>query len=154
MAAVLDPSALWTAAEGGRVTGVRQLLSGGANIEERGRNGFYSPLHIAVYMGRAEVVQVLLERGADVLVETSGGDALLHLAFILPWMAGCEAIIRSLLLKGADVSARNNDRRTNACAAIPHEDDRMDAQLSEDRQSTAWFGVLNLFKRLIPRGRT
>ncbi|KAJ1464091.1 ankyrin repeat-containing domain protein, partial [Baffinella frigidus] len=89
------------------------LLSGGANINERGRNGVYSPLHVAVFMGRAQVVQVLLEHGADVLGKTSGGeDAPLHLAFILPRMAGRDAIIRALLLKGADVSAKNSTGRT------------------------------------------
>ena len=73
-AALEEPPALYTAAEGGRVQDVRQLLLGGANIEERGRNGVYSPLHVAVCMGRAEVVQILLEHGADVNAKTSGGD--------------------------------------------------------------------------------
>jgi hypothetical protein len=117
-AALEDPPALFTAAEGGRVQDVLQLLSGGANIEKRGRNGVYSPLHVAVYMGRAEVVQVLLEHGADVLGKTSGGDAPLHLAFILPRMAGREAIIRSLLLKGADASAKNSTGRTPLHQAV------------------------------------
>ena len=116
-----NPPALWTAAEGGRVQDVLQLLSGGANIEERGRNGVYSPLHVAVYMGRAEVVQILLEHGADVLVKTSGGDSPLHLAFILPRMAGREAIIRALLLKGADASAKNSTGRTPLHQAVFHD---------------------------------
>ena len=117
-AALEDPPALFTAAEGGRVQDVRQLLLGGANIEERGRNGVYSPLHVAVFMGRTEVVQILLEHGADVLAKTSGGDAPLHLAFILPRMAGREAIIRALLLKGADVSAKNSTGRTPLHQAV------------------------------------
>jgi len=118
MAAVLDPPALWTAAEGGRATGVLQLLSGGANIEERGRNGFYSPLHIAVYTGRAEVVQVLLEHGADVSAKTSLGDSVLHLVFVKERVAGREAIIRSLLLNGADVCAKNKSGRTPLHQAV------------------------------------
>jgi ankyrin repeat protein len=120
-AALEEPPALWTAAEGGRVQDVLQLLSIGANIEERGRNGVYSPLHVAVFMGRAEVVQVLLEHGADVLAKTSGGDAPLHLAFILPRMAGRDAIIRALLLKGADVSAKNSTGRTPLHHAVFHD---------------------------------
>ena len=118
MAAVLDPPALWTAAEGGRATGVLQLLSGGANIEERGRNGFYSPLHIAVYTGRAEVVQVLLEHGADVSAKTSLGDSVLHLVFVKERVAGREAIIRSLLLNGVDVCAKNKNGRTPLHQAV------------------------------------
>jgi ankyrin repeat protein len=112
--ALEDPPALFTAAEGGRVQDVRQLLLGGANIEERGRNGVYSPLHVAVFMGRTEVVQILLEHGADVLAKThgGGGDSPLHLVFSLPRMAGREAIIRSLLRKGADASAKNSTGRT------------------------------------------
>ena len=117
-AALEEPPALWTAAEGGRVQDVLQLLSIGANIEERGRNGVYSPLHVAVFMGRTEVVQILLEHGADVLAKTSGGDSPLHLAFILPRMAGREAIIRALLLKGADASAKNSTGRTPLHQAV------------------------------------
>ncbi|KAJ1480310.1 ankyrin repeat-containing domain protein, partial [Baffinella frigidus] len=97
------------------------LLSSGANIEERGRNGVYSPLHVAVFMGRAQVVEILLEHGADVLAKTSGGDAPLHLAFILPRMAGRDAIIRTLLLKGADVSAKNSTGRTPLHHAVFHD---------------------------------
>jgi ankyrin repeat protein len=118
MAAALDPPSLWTAAEGGRVKDVLQLLSGGANIEDRGRNGGYTPLHVAVFMGHAEVVQILLEHGSDVLVKTNGGDSPLHLVFILPRMAGREAIIRSLLLKGADASVKNNNGRTPLHQAV------------------------------------
>jgi hypothetical protein len=108
-AALEEPPALYTAAEGGRVQDVLQLLSGGANIEERGRNGVYSPLHVAVFMGRAQVVEILLERGADVLGKTSGGDSPLHLACYGKRMAGRKAIIGQLLLHGADVSDRNNE---------------------------------------------
>jgi ankyrin repeat protein len=113
-AALEDPPALFTAAEGGRVQDVRQLLLGGAKIEERGRNGVYSPLQIAVLKGHSWVVQILLEHGADVLAKThgGGGDSPLHLVFSLPRMAGREAIIRSLLRNVADVSAKNNTGRT------------------------------------------
>jgi Ankyrin repeats (3 copies) len=122
MAAALDPPALWTAAEGGRVKDVLQLLSGGANIEERGHNGGYSPLQIAVLNGHTEVVQILLEHGADVLGKTkSGGDSPLHLVFSLPRMAGREAIIHSLLLKRADVSCKNNTGRTPLHHAVFHD---------------------------------
>jgi ankyrin repeat protein len=107
-AALEDPPALFTAAEGGRVQDVLQLLSGGANIEKRGRNGVYSPLHVAVTNGRAEVVQILLENGADVNAKTNRGDSALHLACYGKRMAGRKAIIRQLLLHGADVSAQNN----------------------------------------------
>ena len=111
-AAVLDPPALFTAAESRRVKDVRRLLLGGANIEERGHNGAYSPLHVAVLMGHTWVVQILLEHGADVLGKTSGGDSPLHLVFSLPQMVGRETMIRALLLKGADVSAKNSTGRT------------------------------------------
>jgi hypothetical protein len=117
-AALEDPPALYTAAEGGRVQDVLQLLSGGANIEERGRNGVYSPLHVAVCMGQVQVVQNLLEHGADVSVKTSSGDSVLHLVFVKERVAGREAIIRSLLLKGADVCAKNKNGRTPLHQAV------------------------------------
>ena len=66
-------------------------------------------MHVAVFMGRAQVVEILLERGADVLGKTSGGDSPLHLACYGKRMAGRKAIIGQLLLHGADVSDRNNE---------------------------------------------
>ena len=104
-----NPSPLFTAAEGGRVQDVLQLLSGGANIEKGGRNGNYSPLHVAVTNGRGEVVQILLENGADVNAKTNRGYSALHLACYGRRMAGRKAIIRQLLLHGADVSAQKNE---------------------------------------------
>jgi ankyrin repeat protein len=86
---------------------VLQLLSDSAHINEKGGPGGYTPLHTAVFRGQVKVVQNLLEHGADVSVKTSSGDSPLHLVFILPRMAGREAIIRFLLLNGADMSVKN-----------------------------------------------
>ena len=105
--------ALWLAALLGQKKEARQLLFGGANIEERGGIAPYlsTPLQIAVHQGWVMVVQLLLEHGADssvinVVGEHGGvmrdGGTPLHDA------RGHEAVALRLLQHGADVSARDN----------------------------------------------
>jgi hypothetical protein len=70
-AAALAPNpALWLAALLGQKKEARQLLFGGADIEERGGIAPYlsTPLQIAVHSGYVEVVQLLLEHGAEISV--------------------------------------------------------------------------------------
>lgn len=52
-----------------------------------------------------KIVQLLIDRGADVEVKTNDGRTLLHIAAL----AGNEKIIRLLMDIGADIKARNNN---------------------------------------------
>ena len=58
----------------GRTEKVRQLLAGGADIEERGIRTASPPLHYASSGGHEAVVFPLLERGADVSARTKRGQ--------------------------------------------------------------------------------
>ena len=80
-AAIRAFPALWMAVVGGEEEEARQLLAGGANIEERGGepDDLASPLQVAVRRGFSDMVQLLLEHGAEITVQDSDGDTLLHL---------------------------------------------------------------------------
>ncbi|KAJ1482329.1 ankyrin repeat-containing domain protein, partial [Baffinella frigidus] len=122
-AAVLAPNpALWVAALKGQVEQARQLLLGGANIEEQGGRGasLYTPLQVAVLCDghqrhvALEVVHLLLEHGALVTVTNNRGETPLHQAAYL----GHEAVALLLLQHGADVEAKANGRTALHFAAL------------------------------------
>jgi cytohesin len=78
------------------------LLAFGADVNTVGPFG--APLHIAAERGRLDLVQVLIERGADVNIRDSQGRTPLHAAAI----GGNAEVIRLLIKLGADVNARDN----------------------------------------------
>ena len=112
--------ALSVAAGNGRVQEVITLLSRGAKINEKSGVGGYTPLQMAVLRGHADVVQVLLERGADASAKTSGGESVLHIACSGARKTGREAIIRSLLQEGANVQDTDKYGRTPLHIAIAY----------------------------------
>lgn len=75
-------SALWWAASQGRVSVVRALIAGGAKVNEiTGYNeGYPTALHVAARHGRAPVVHVLLNAGADSSVVNKAGKTAADLA--------------------------------------------------------------------------
>ena len=103
----------------------RQLLLGGADIEEQG-GGFYpsTPLQIALQQDKVEIVKLLLEHGADVsVIDVGDGGSTLHLA-ASKWRAtlrGHEAVAL-LIQHGADVSSKNESGWTALHRAAHHGD--------------------------------
>jgi ankyrin repeat protein len=87
---------------------VEALLDAGANIEAPNRHKFAGPgnkpLHGATYLNRPEVVECLLERGADPNSRDNAGLTALHLAAGNGWVE----CARALLEGGADANARTN----------------------------------------------
>jgi ankyrin repeat protein len=67
-----------------------------------------TPLHVAVSNGRPDLVEMLLENGADVKAKNNVGDSALHFACMRNRKTGRKDIIWQLLLHGADVNAQNN----------------------------------------------
>lgn len=107
-------TALLVASVKGHVPAVRQLLVSGADPNLRDVYG-WTPLMRAVYEERELVVQVLLEQPEVALnVSNDQGATALHLAAV----KGNEALIRSLLLAGADPSMGDRNGRTPESMAV------------------------------------
>ena len=86
---------------------VELLLTAGAQVEARGRNGA-RPLHHAAKFGRVDIAELLLARGAQV-------DARDEWDWTpLDWAAsrGEAAMVEMLLAHGAEVRAKNKARHT------------------------------------------
>jgi ankyrin repeat protein len=102
------------AAENAEEQIVRQLLTQGADVEERGPFG-KSPLSACACnqvdrKKRSRTLRLLLDNGADVNGKTFRGRTPLFSAATAGW--GPEDSVTILLEYGADVSVRNDDGRT------------------------------------------
>ena len=88
---------------------VRMLLQRGANVELESRNAMrLRALHSAAAGGSTEVVERLLQAGADPNARQRGGYTPLHAAAA----AGRLDMLRALLSHGADPSAVTDDGKT------------------------------------------
>ncbi|KFY47167.1 hypothetical protein V495_02075 [Pseudogymnoascus sp. VKM F-4514 (FW-929)] len=85
---------------------LRMLISAGYDVNLGTLNNGYTPLYEAVRSGRLEAMQVLLAEGADVNVELSNGETLLHVA-AAAWKASVD-VVRLLVEKGADTAAQDS----------------------------------------------
>eukprot|EP00796_Vickermania_ingenoplastis_P006431 gene6431-4635_t len=98
------------------VNTIAELLKIGAGVDVKGDDG-ETPLFIASFQNREDVVQLLLSNGADVNATSTGRkDTALHAASRL----GYEGLIQLLLKKGANVNARNAKQETPCFCAAKH----------------------------------
>ena len=116
--------AFWSACRSGDLRGVNQALSsmssGSAgsfslstqDLKDRGRTA----LHKAASSTSAQVVRVLLERGANPNEDDNDGNTPLHLACLY----GRGETVESLLSFGADASLRNGKQQTAMCVTCKH----------------------------------
>jgi len=81
----------------------RLLIQYGADVNAPEDHGF-TPLHLAAYIGNADVVRLLLESGAAVNQSNRSHSTPLHLAA----RNGHAAVVSQLILHGADVRAKDN----------------------------------------------
>jgi ankyrin repeat protein len=87
------------------------LVKHGADVNAVANNPMLvQPLHSAAAAGRADIVQLLLESGADANARQQGGFIALHAAA----QNGDHAMVKLLLDHGADAAAATDDGRTAA----------------------------------------
>lgn len=94
------------------------LAEDGSLVNARGRDGS-TPLHMAAWKGKAEVVRLLLEAGADVNAHnnnTHWGTTPLHAAA----HANRKGIVELLIAGGAEIDAKNPDGVTPLATTHAH----------------------------------
>ena len=101
---------LHSAVKDGRIQDVAQLLDDGANLDARNVGGGHV-LHVAVRAANSEMIQLLLDRGTDVNVRGYRGATPLAVACMGKRQSRREAVIRQLILNGADLRAQTDDLR-------------------------------------------
>ena len=66
----------------GNIEAVKQHLAAGTDVNAKGPNAGLTPLHRAAYYGLKEIVELLLDKGADVNAKDDGGDTPLDVAML------------------------------------------------------------------------
>ena len=105
-------SGLHIAARIGREEVAKLFLSRKAHIDAKDKDG-YTPLHRAAKKGWRNIVRLFLAKGASVNYRDNCGNTPLHLSV----SAGREKVVK-LLIKKADISAKNDDGETPLHKAI------------------------------------
>jgi ankyrin repeat protein len=75
----------------GNVGEVKRLIHNGEDIHCPEEEEGMTPLHVAAYLGRLEIVQILINAGAELNSRDSSGDTPLHAVCITgrdPWREG------------------------------------------------------------------
>ncbi len=84
---------------------IRKLLEAGGNVHERDEDG-RTPLHMAVFNGSEEIVELLLSAGANPNAQDKKGVTALNTARSFN---GLESICRMLIAAGADPDLKDNE---------------------------------------------
>ena len=94
--------------EDGGVDVARRLLELGANVNEKDKDDA-TPLHLASYYKRLDIVQVLLDRGADIDIMNGQGKTALQIAIVgnNHTHGNGVGVARLLLAHGAEAYARD-----------------------------------------------
>lgn len=136
-----QPTALHTAARSGDALQIARILDkGGVSMNATDATG-WTPLHCACQTTSTESVRVLLERGADVLMQTDIKATALHIAAF----NGRLPISKLLVLHGADIHMKDREGYTPLDDARYRSLDRCCAVETPDKQ---WTRVVAFLKQV------
>ena len=133
----LHDEKLYLAIKEGDIEAVKKELADGADVNSKNSDGTlqvystvdqkwqtytgidFTPLDLAVVNGYKEIIELLIEKGADVNAEDDDGNSPLHMAYRgeineLMVVNGCKEIFELLIEKGADVNAKDD----NGCSPL------------------------------------
>ena len=99
---------IWSAAAEGNLNAVKKYLAEGIDINAKGGSLKSTVLLSATLYDQVEMVECLIQNGADVNAKGEDGATALHAAAFL----GQYQVAKILIQNGADVNARNNDGET------------------------------------------
>jgi ankyrin repeat protein len=99
------------AAQKNNLPEVRRLLRAGADVNGKGSILGETPLHEASLEGHVQVVQVLMEHGADIEAQDCDGFTPLHCAVFF----GHLAVFNELLSPGDEIQANNDSNGATTC---------------------------------------
>ena len=114
-----EVQSLHGAAATGNIERVKQLISEGADLEEKVNTSFgpnTTPLHMAAANGRTEVAKLLIDHGADVNAQEDEGwrETPLHHAA----SSGHRDVVELLINKGAEIDCKLSDGFTPLALAV------------------------------------
>ncbi len=118
-------SSFLSAIRKGNVNIVQSFLKTRANPNQKPSNNFhFYPLHLAVYLGWVEIVDILLEADASVKIRDENGNTALNRVVDIPFLSHKKTeavivqIIQKLLDAKADINTQDNDGLTLAMKAV------------------------------------
>ena len=159
----VDP--LWTSVQSGDAAAVTQQIADGADIDGVHPEFGKTYLSLAALAGHHEIVELLLEQGADINARNRDGGNALHEAALF----GRSDLFDLLIERGADQDAQNKSGQlpqiralmsqsyTNAIAnwlgvefdrpqvAVGRAEIKNRFNMSDDEPSTGWIGFLLTF---------
>ena len=103
-----NPEDLWTAASAGDLQTIKRYIKEGGDLNALDKIFQLSAMSWSALHGQTEVVQLLIENGADVNIKSGDGSTPLHSAAFF----GRADVAKLLLENGANIQARNNDGAT------------------------------------------
>lgn len=104
---------LFAAVAGQHLSAVQELMNLGAQINAPGERDGFTALFRAAAIGRADMVSMLKDFGADLNVQESRGATAMFVAA----QNGCVEVLRKLYSLGANVNIPANDGVTAVCIA-------------------------------------
>jgi len=109
-------------------TAVRLLVEAGASLENVPNS--YTPLAYAAYNNRQRALRFLIDRGARLDADASGGRTYINTPLMMAAIQGHREVVRMLLVAGADPLIRVSDGHTAREFAVKYRHSHVEPMLA------------------------